>query len=356
MANQIRRRQNKSIAEILRRKESTPTVSATPDELISDAELNTIPEQYEDDGMTPILGRYQDRPGPTHVTGNSPVDYSGREDFRATSAERAAAGEGNSRVTGKILSRGQAPDAAFPGEEDEFADAQWNNEYADVDAAPTREQAAEKAMFDPDAESEWGGGGGWNYHYYPEEDGSGYIVATGPDGKTVRVAPGTQGRGGADAWASILTERFREGAQPLNAANVARPAEVLSDPQPGEPKFVGPSQEAPESLEQAAEAPRADIPAPGEGPEMGPEMAPYEEDPLAYFDSTIDPYKESPQTTEPAAFVDSPEYTEQMDAARATGDKTTAHRLYTMRKDAQKKALERDRLATIAEPIDWMQR
>ena len=276
MSSQLRRKQNKNIAGILgRRDRGAGNTDATTEELMSDADLAAIPENAVDDGTTPILGQYREGQG---------ADYSQTEEFRATPESRSA--EGPTGVTGNIISQGEAPDTAFAPEGDEFADAWWNKEEAEdlVQAPPTRESAAEKAMFDWEAPSEWGGAGGYNYRYEPSPTGElmGTIYATGPDGRTVAVTPATSGRDGKNPWAAILEERYRAGEQPVNDISPIEEREVPAEegPAPGDQEFVGPVDAEPPPGISRAEAVK-------DTSMQGAEQFPEEADPLAYFDAGV---------------------------------------------------------------------
>lgn len=256
------------INKILRRPaQGTPT-AATPDELISDADLASIPEDYVDDGMVPILGQYVPPEGgpafdPMGTAGIGSADYSATEDFQATPTDRAAEGEGIDRVTGRIISRGEAPESAVAMPEGDPYAGEWWNDPDIYDTPPTVDQAAAEAVgeatIDLTKPMSWGGGGGWNYQNVldPDTGNMTAIMATSPDGRVIKVTPDNP------AYAAIITELYREGPQPLSTPEAPAP-----EPAPAPELEVMPS---PESYEAAgAEQMGYGAAEPyGEAPDMG---------------------------------------------------------------------------------------
>lgn len=378
------------ISKILGRPvQGTPT-AALPDELLTDADLEAIPEDRVDDGMVPILGQYVERTGPTFdpLGGRgAEVDYSQTEAFQATPDDRALAGEGPAgRVTGNIISRGEAPEAAFAQGGDPYAEAWWNDPDALENAPlPTPEAAVSEAMFDFSQPMSWGGGGGWNYQYQPDpEDGKlGYILATDPKtGRTIKVEPGTEGREpGSDAFAAIMTELHREGTKPLNSPEAApAPVEAPAPAPQSDPENLPPL--APnESLQEDGPGYQLTTPTntmPVHGPltaeqdaRVNAPLGQYEGpvDPLADFDAvTGGKYGESgaeqaPYTMEdleamPAAEEPWPDMggTRRASVSSPYEETVRAHRqgiVDRLREEQEFRARERARLAALQEPIDW---
>lgn len=187
------------------RRRVDPRRVATPETLITEGEIEQLPEDYVDPATVTVLGD----PGAEGAD-----RYRGREEF--------AAGGPGTRPTGQVLARGEAEPEAPAPEEFDFSDSlKATEEDAQMpdytqDPQARREAVGRKLTFDFGSPKDWGGGGGYNYSYTPGEAGDvGSIQVTGPDGSSTVVDPRGQN---AEFFAPIMNEFYR--------GDVGRPHEV----------------------------------------------------------------------------------------------------------------------------------